>query len=226
MFDHSRGIVRPYIRKGVGTAERTYQETVALGEIPCSGSSGKHSHKAPVAVLAMSGRYALADNAASGVPSGVNHLRAGIRLLVIVGHGHGIELRGGIVPLQYGARIFPGYGGAGLDLGPGQMGSLVAYSPLGHEVENASAALGITRIPVLHGAVLDIGILHDHDFHHCGVKLVLVAHRGRAAFHIADVRAFVGHNQCPLELARALGVDTEIGGEFHRAAYPLRDVAE
>jgi hypothetical protein len=38
-------------------------------------------------------------------------------------------------------------------------------------------ALGIARIPVLDGAVLDLGIFHGDQLDDCGVELVLVAHR-------------------------------------------------
>ena len=59
-----------------------------------------------------------------------------------------------------------------------------------------------------------------------GVQLVLVAHRRRAAFEVADVRPFLGDDQRPLELAGVLGVDAEVRGQLHRAAHALGDVAE
>ena len=55
-----------------------------------------------------------------------------------------------------------------------------------------------------------------------GVQLVLVALRRRAAFEIADGRAFVADDQRPLELAGVLGVDAEVGRQLHRAAHALR----
>ena len=58
------------------------------------------------------------------------------------------------------------------------------------------------------------------------MQLVLVALGSRAAFHIADIGPFVGHNQRALKLARTFGVDTEIGAQLHRTAHPLGDVAE
>ena len=65
-----------------------------------------------------------------------------------------------------------------------------------------------------------------HQFDHGGMQLVLVADRGRAAFQIADVGPFLGDDQRPLELARFLGVDAEIGGQLHRAPHALGDVGE
>ncbi len=58
------------------------------------------------------------------------------------------------------------------------------------------------------------------------MKLVLVAHRRRAAFQIADITFFLGDDQRPLELAGLGRVDAEIGRKLHRAAHALRDVAE
>ena len=100
------------------------------------------------------------------------------------------------------------------------------YSPLGHEVKDSSTTVFIARIPVLHRAVFHVGIFERHDFHDCRMKLVFIAHRRRAAFHVAYLRAFVGHDERPLELSRSLGIDTEIAGKFHRAAYAFRDVTE
>ena len=58
------------------------------------------------------------------------------------------------------------------------------------------------------------------------MKLVLVTHRSRTSFHIADIGALVRYDERPFKLASSLGVDTEIAGKFHRAAHPFRDVAE
>ena len=58
------------------------------------------------------------------------------------------------------------------------------------------------------------------------MKLVLVPHRGRASFEIADIGAFVCHYQSPLELACAAGIDPEIAGQFHRAADSFGNIAE
>ena len=58
------------------------------------------------------------------------------------------------------------------------------------------------------------------------MELVLVAHGGGAAFQVGDIGVLIGDEQCALELPRSGLVDTEIGGEFHRAAHSLGDVAE
>ena len=58
------------------------------------------------------------------------------------------------------------------------------------------------------------------------MELVLVAHGGRAAFHIAYVSPFVGNDERALELPAFLGVDAEIRREFHRAPHPFGDIDE
>ena len=87
----------------------------------------------------------------------MNHLGAGIGLLVVVGDGDGIELANRVVALQDAARIFPGDGCAGLDLGPGNLGiASLTDAALGDEVEDTAAAVLIAGVPVLDGRVLDL----------------------------------------------------------------------
>src|SRR5207249_11305849 len=118
------------------------------------------------------------------------------------------------------ARVLPGDGRAGFDLRPGNLRVPAATgAALGDEVVDAALALLVAGVPVLHGRVLDLRTLAERDqLDDGGVQLVLIADRGGAAFQVADVRAFLGDDQRPLELAGVLGVDAEIGGQLHRAA--------
>jgi hypothetical protein len=86
--------------------------------------------------------------------------------------------------------------------------------------------VGVAGVPVLDGAVLDLGIVERDQLDHRGVELVLVAHRRGAAFEVGDVAALVGDDERALELAGIGGVDAEIGAELHRAAHALRNVDE
>ena len=86
-------------RERVCSALRAYQKAVALGIIPCSNRSWIHPHEATVTVLAVAGGDTLADNPALGSPADVDHLGPGVRLLVIVGDGDRVKLRGRIVTL-------------------------------------------------------------------------------------------------------------------------------
>ncbi len=58
------------------------------------------------------------------------------------------------------------------------------------------------------------------------MQLVLVAHRGGAALHIAHISPFVSHDQRTLKLSRVSRIDTEIGGELQGAMHPFGDIAE
>ena len=105
------------------------------------------------------------------------------------------------------ARIFPGDGRAGLDLRPGDLRIAPrALAALGHEIVNAALAVLVARIPVLHRRIFDFARLQRDQLDHRGVQLVFVAHRRRAAFQVADVAAFVGDDQRPLELPRSGGL--------------------
>ncbi|MNR55716.1 hypothetical protein D3C85_1761460 [compost metagenome] len=67
--------------------------------------------------------------------------------------------------------------------------------------------------------------MQDH-FHHRRMQLIAVAYRSRAAFDVADIAAFVGDQDGAFELPGFGGVNTEIGRQFHGAAYALRHIDE
>ena len=93
---------------------------------------------------------------------------------------------------------------------------------LGHEVVDAALAVLVAGVPVLNRRVLDRRVVERDELDDRRVQLVLVAHRRRAAFEVAHVRALVGDDQRPLELAGVLRVDAEVGRQLHRAAHALR----
>ena len=64
----------------------------------------------------------------------------------------------------------------------------------------------------------------NDDFNDRRMQLIAVAHRRRAALDIADVAAFIGHQNGAFKLAGFFGVDTEIGRQLHRAADALRHI--
>ena len=88
VFDRGRRVGIAYVRESVGAAGRTYQQAVALGVVPGSFSRRNYLYQTAVAVLAPAGGDALADYTAAGVAPYVYHLRARVRLLHVVGHGH------------------------------------------------------------------------------------------------------------------------------------------
>src|SRR5579883_66842 len=108
-----------------------------------------------------------------------------------------------MVAAQDAAWVFPGDGRAGFDLGPGNPRTMAAaMASLGDEVEDAAAALRVARIPVLHGRILDLGIVERDQLDHRGVKLVLVAAGRRAPLQITHIGALVGDDERAFELDR------------------------
>src|SRR5690606_14702622 len=92
-------------------------------------------------------------------------------------------------------------GGTRLHLGPGDAGALaLAATPLGDEVVDAALAVGVARVPVLHGRVLDVGVVHGDQLHDRSVELVLVPHRGGAPLQVADAGAGLGDDERAFEL--------------------------
>src|SRR6185437_13069998 len=155
----------------------------------------------------------------------VVHLGAGVGDLFIAGHGNRIEFTRGVIALQDDAGVFPGDGGAGLDLGPGDLGVFAfADAAFGDKVVDAAFAVLVAGIPVLDGGVFDLGVAQGDELDHGCVQLVLVAHRCGTAFQIANVAPFVGDNQGSFELAGIFRIDPEIGGQFHGAANPFGDI--
>src|SRR6201987_5524500 len=101
-------------------------------------------NQAAIGVLRDASRDALGDDPRRGVLAQMNHLGAGIDLLVAVRDRNRVELAARIVAAQDAARIFPGDGGAGLDLGPGNLRIVAAaIAALGDEIVDAALAGGI-----------------------------------------------------------------------------------
>ena len=125
----------------------------------------------------------------------MDHLGAGIGLLVVVGDRDRVELTHAVFTVQHAARVLPRHRAAGLDLRPADLAARALAQPaLGDEIVDPAHAFGIAGIPVLHGRILDLGIVHRDQLDHGGVELVLVAHRRGAAFQIADIAALISNN--------------------------------
>src|SRR5690606_7833967 len=201
------------VGEGVRAALLADQQAVALGVVARAVRAGGHLHQPAVAVLAAAGADALADDLRLGALADVDHLGAGVGLLAVVGQGDAMELADAVVAQQHAAGVFPGDGAAGLDLRPGDLAArAAAFGALGHEVVDAADAVLVAGVPVLHGRVLDLGIVQRDQFDHRRVQLVLVAHGRGAAFQVADVGALLADDEGALELAGVAGVDAEIGG--------------
>ena len=88
MLHDGRVIAYVCIRIGVRPAVVAQEKAVALrvvARILCRGCYGDQS---ALAVLATTGGDTLGDDRAAGIASEMNHLRAGVRLLIVVGHSN------------------------------------------------------------------------------------------------------------------------------------------
>src|ERR1700694_4004234 len=180
-------------------------------------------NESAIGVLRNAGGDALGYDPAGGVLPQVNHLGAGIALLVTIRNRDRIEFTARIVAAQDAARIFPGDRRAGLDLCPGNLRIVAAaIATFGDEIVDAALALGIAGIPVLHRRIFDFGIVKRDQFDHGGVQLVFIALRRGAALEIADITALVGDDQRALELSGVAFIDAEIGRQLHWAANARR----
>ena len=100
MFDRGCGISQLHDGEGVCTACVADQQRVALRIVAGIVGIAADLHQSAVGVLALSGRYTFAHNARARVLAQVNHLCAGVSLLVVVRHGYGVELRRRVVAAQ------------------------------------------------------------------------------------------------------------------------------
>ena len=167
---------------------RAHQQRIALGEIARAMGARQDLHQAAIGVLAVAGGDALGDDGAAGVRADVDHLGAGVGLLMVIDGRHRVELADGAVAAQHAARVFPGDGGAGLDLRPGDVRvAAAALAALGDEIVDAADAILIAGIPVLHRGVFDVRVIERDELDDRGVQLVLIAHRRRAALEVAHV---------------------------------------
>ncbi len=227
VFDSRTGVANFDVGESVRAAFVTQEQRIALAVIAGVLGALHDFDEAAIAVLAFASADSFGDDRAAGVLADVDHFGAGVGLLHVVGQRDGIEFADAVVANQEHARIFPSDGGAGFDLGPGNLGIATgAFAALGHEIVDAALAFFVAGIPVLDGRVFDLGAFHRDEFDDGGVELIFVAHRGGATFEVADVAAFVGDDEGAFELAGTGGVDAEIGRKLHRATDALGDVAE
>ena len=142
VLDLGRAVLDLDVGHGVGAAAVADQHRVALGVVARVVGALQHPHQAAIGVVAAAGGDALGDDPRAGVLADVDHLGAGVGLLVVVGQRDRVELADRVVALQDAARVLPGDRRAGLDLGPGDLGvAAAAGAALGDEVVDAAPAL-------------------------------------------------------------------------------------
>src|ERR1700722_146713 len=94
------------------------EQRIAIGKITRAARPAMGGDETAIGVVCPPGRDALGDDPAGRVLAEMQHLGAGIALLVAVGDGYRVELAARIITAQDAAWIFPGDGGPGLHLRP------------------------------------------------------------------------------------------------------------
>ena len=227
MFYLRAWIARHDVGHRVGAAFVADKKRVTLREIAGVFGRGLHVHEPAIAVLRPACGDSLRDDGRTASLADMDHLGAGVGLLHVVGQRDGIEFADAVLAAKHAGRVFPGDGGTGLDLRPGDLRPVAAAdAALGDEIVDPALAVLVPGVPVLDRRVLDLGILQRHQLDNGGVKLVFVTLRCRAPFEIAYVAVVIRNDEGAFELAGVLLVDPEIGRQFHRAADALRNVDE
>src|SRR5258707_471128 len=141
MLEQRGRILRLDIGHGVRAAFVADQKRIAGGEVARAGRLAMRGNEAAIGVLRDASRDALGDDPAGGVLAEMQHLGAGIDLLVTVRNRDRVELTTRAVAAQEAAGIFPGDRRAGLDLGPGNLRiAAAAVATLGDEILYADLA--------------------------------------------------------------------------------------
>ena len=149
--------------------------------VACILCRGRDGDQSTVAVLATTGGDTLGDDGAAGVASEMDHLRAGVRLLVVVGHSDRVKFSHRVVTPQDAAGILPRDSRSCLNLCPRYLATIAtAQSALGNEVVDTASPVLVAWVPVLDCRVLDLSVGLSDDLDDRSVKLVLVTHRSRA----------------------------------------------
>src|SRR3984957_12572560 len=134
VLEQRRGILRLDIGHGVRAASVADQKRVTCGKVARAGRLAVGGDEAAIGVLRHTGRDALGDDPARGVLAEMDHLGAGIDLLVTVRDRDRVEFTARVIATQDAARVFPRDGRSGLDLGPGDLRIVAtAVAALGYE---------------------------------------------------------------------------------------------
>src|SRR6266566_1593944 len=222
-----RAVAHVDVREGVRPALVADEHRVTLRVVPRALGTLHDFYEPAIGVLPAARRNSFRHDRRARVLAEVNHLRAGVSLLLVARYRDRVELTDRVVALENAAGILPRDRRPGFDLGPGDLrvatGTLAA---LRDEVVDPAFSFVVARIPVLDRRVLDLRVVQRDELDDRGVELILVPHGRRAALEVTDVAALVRDDQRALELTGRRRVDAEVGRELERTAHTLRHVHE
>ena len=206
-------------RISVGAAGRVDQKRVALGVVLAILQMLRHVHEAAISGATFADGDRFRNDVAGRFIGGVNHLRAGVLVLAVVGQRDGKNFAARLATFHDHAGIFHGQARADVAVDPFDLGVFVREAAFGHEIEDVGR-------PVLHGDVLNLRALERDQFDDRAVQGGGVELRRGAAFHVGHFRAFIGDDEGALELAEVFGVDAEVSLQRMFHFHAGRDVDE
>src|SRR6266566_4035210 len=187
-----RAVAHVDVREGVRPALVADEHRVTLRVVPRALGTLHDFYEPAIGVLPAARRNSFRHDRRARVLAEVNHLRAGIGLLLVARYRDRVELTDRVVALENAAGILPRDRRPGFDLGPGDLrvatGTLAA---LRDEVVDPAFSFVVARIPVLDRRVLYLRVVQRDELDDRGVELILVPHRRRAALEVTDVAALV-----------------------------------
>ena len=195
-----------------------HQGFAAHAGLAAPGVRQHHNGGAEVRYAAVAGN-ALGGNMARRVRRGVHDLGTGVQVLPGTGKRDAGELHAGTLALQNAHRVQAA-----------RVGAEGAGDPFNGAALFDPRTLGVQVVHVL-GPVFNRGVAHartlaDENLHTACVQVGDVVLRGRAALDKVQVRALVHDDQGVLELARAGGVQAEVGLQGNVHMHTRGDVDE
>ena len=149
MLNLTRRVLNIEVRIGMRPALVSQKERITLGIVAGILRRRKNLNAPPIGILSLSRRNPLRDNRTLCILSDVDHFRAGIRLLPVVGNRHRVEFTTRILPLKNATGIFPRDRRTGFDLCPCNAGVLpFASPPLGHKIENTALSILVSSYTI------------------------------------------------------------------------------
>ena len=178
-----------------------------------------HLAQAAVARAAAVLADALRNDAALRVRSTVHHLRTGVLMLALRRERDRQNLAAGTRLHHVHGRVLHRQPAAQVAVDPLHERIAVGDGPLGDQVVDVVGPVLNRRVPAASTAA-------DDDLHHRRMQALARVHRGRAAFDVMHLGAFIDDDERPLELPHLLGIDAEIRLQRKLDLHALRHVDE
>ena len=124
MFHFAALVFHFDVGKGVGSATVGHEQRVTLREVAGVFSTFIDLNQSSITILTFACADAFGYNGRGGVFAQMDHFRASISLLHVIGHSYRIKFAHAVITFQNARWIFPGNGAACLYLRPTDFGAI------------------------------------------------------------------------------------------------------